>query len=102
MPSVALPQYRITPVVAGNLAAALGRTAGALELVVRRAVAHGVVDGDLIARMDRVHGDDRNLPVEAGIRLTTMIDIVRLLVGRQRGEIKPLLDLHGMPADILR
>src|SRR6478609_2163903 len=102
MPSIALPQQGITPVVAADAAAALRRAAGAVKFVVRRTVAHGVVDGDLIAWMDRLHGDDGDLPVEAGVRLAAVVDIVRRFVSRERGEIESFLDLHGMAANILR
>src|SRR4029077_6010980 len=73
---------------------------GTVELVVRRAVAHGIVDGDLIGRPDPAHGDDGDLPVEACIRLAAVVDVVRRLVGVQRGEIKALLDLRGVAADV--
>src|SRR6476659_3005815 len=102
MPGIALPQQGITPVVAADAAAALQRAAGAVKFVVRRTVAHGVVDGDLIARMDRLHGDNGDLPVEARVRLAAVIDIVRRCVRRERGEIEALFDLHGMAADFLR
>jgi hypothetical protein len=29
-----------------------------------------------------------------------MVDVVRRLVGVERGEVKPLLDLHGVTADL--
>src|SRR6478752_2709910 len=77
------------------------RAAGAVELVVRRAVAHGIVDCDLVARPDRNHGDDGDLSVEAGVRLARVIDVVRRLVRVQRGKIKALLDLRGVAADIV-
>src|SRR3974390_34392 len=101
MTGIALPQQWIAPVVAGYVAAALRRTAGAVELIVGRAVAHGVVDSDLIARPDHLHRDDGDLPVKACIRLASMVDVVRGLVGRKRDEIEALLDLHGVTADLL-
>ena len=101
MASVALPQCWIAPVIPGHAAAALRGAAGAIELVVGRAVAHGVVDSDLIARLDRVHGDDGDLPVEAGIRLAAVIDVIRRLVGRERGEVESLLDLRRVVPDVV-
>ena len=88
MSGVTLPQGGIAPILAGHAAAAGGRAARALELVVSGAVAHGVVDGDFLARVDPVQSDDRDLPVETGIRLATVIDEVRRLIGREGGEIE--------------
>src|SRR5262245_43317660 len=99
---VALPHHGSAPVIAGGLAAAVRRAASAFELVVWRAVAHRVVDGHLIAGMNGVPGDDGDLPVEAGIRLASVVDEVRRFVGRERGKIKPLLHLHSVAANVLR
>src|SRR5262245_53066952 len=102
MACIAFPQRGTAPIVAGPPAAAMRRAAGAVELIVGGAVAHGIVDGDLVAGLDRVHGDDGDLSVEAGIRLAAMVDVVRRLVWRQRGEVKTFLDLHRVAADIFR
>ena len=102
MPGIALPQHGVAPVIAGDPPAAGRRAAGTFELIVWRAVAHGVVDGHLVARLDGVHGVDGDLAVETGIRLARVIDVVRRLVRPERGEIKPLLDLRGVMADVFR
>src|SRR5512134_3790591 len=101
MSGVTLPQFGIAPILASHAAAADGRPAGTLEFIVRRAVAHRVVDGDFLAWMDPVQSDEGDLPVEAGIRVATVVDEVRRLVGRERGKIESLLDLHRVPPDRL-
>src|SRR5512136_3107288 len=100
MPAIALPQQWVAPVVARHAAAAASRAAGAIELVIRRAVAHRIVNGDLIAGVDRLHGDDGDLPGKTRIRIARVVDVVRRLVSRERGEVKPLLHLHGVTADV--
>src|SRR4029079_16551467 len=100
MPGVALPQHGVAPIVAGDAATADRRAAAALKLVVRRAVAHGVVDRDLIARLNALQCDDGNLPFEPRIRLAGMVDEVRRLGLRDRSEIERLLDLHRVAPDL--
>src|ERR1700674_3836448 len=100
MSCVALPQGGNAPVRARHPAAARARPARAVELAIGRAVAHGIVDGHLVAGPDPLYGDDGDLPVKAGIRLATVVDEVRRLVGRERGEIESLLDLHRMAPDL--
>src|SRR4029077_641265 len=48
-----------------------------------------------------MQGDNGDLSVQPRIRLARMIDEVRCLVGRERGEIESLLDLHGVTPDVL-
>src|SRR5262249_15886722 len=72
------------------------RTAFAVELVVGRAVAHRVVDCDLFAGLNTVHGDDGHLPIESSVRLARVIDEVWRLVGSEGRKIESLLDLHGV------
>jgi len=63
MASVPLPQRWLPPIVAGDAAATARCSAGAVELVVRRAVTHRVIDGDLIAGLYRPHRHDGDLAV---------------------------------------
>src|SRR5678815_1278396 len=88
MPGIALPQSGIAPIVTRHAPAADGGAAFAVELVIGRAVAHGIVDGDLFAWLDALHGDDGHLPVEPRIRLAGVIDEVRRLVGSERRKIE--------------
>ena len=57
---------------------------------------------DLVARLNALQCDDGNLPVKPGIRLAGMIDEVRRLGLRDRGEIERLLDLHRVAPDLGR
>src|SRR6188768_1398409 len=98
MPGIALPQSGIAPIVARHAPAADCGAAFAVELVIGRAVAHGIVDGDLFAWLDALHGDDGHLPVEPRLRLAGVIDEVGRLVGSERRKIESLLDLHGVPS----
>src|SRR5271169_2554589 len=102
MSGIALPQDVIAPIVAGYAATAPGRTAGTIEFVVRRAIAHGIVDCDLFTWTDRPHRHDSDLSVEAGVRIASVVDVIRRLVRRKRGEIEAILDLDGVTADVLR
>src|SRR5262245_61257091 len=102
MSGVTLPQFGITPILAGHAATAQRCPAGAIEFIVRRAVAHSVIDGDFIAGMNPVKSDNRDLPVETGIGFATVVDEVRRLVRRDRGEIESLLDLDRVPPDLFR
>jgi hypothetical protein len=102
MSGVTLPQFGIAPILAGHTSAAGRCPAGALEFIVRRAIAHRVVDGDFLAGMNAVKSDNDDLPVETGIRFATVVDEVRRLVGRDRGEIESLLDLDRMLPDLVR
>src|ERR1043166_4116382 len=54
MPGIALPQSGIAPIVARHTPAADGGATFAIEFIISRAVAHGVVDGDLFAWLDAV------------------------------------------------
>jgi len=78
------------------------RAAAAVEFVVRRPIAHGVVDADLLAGKNMPQGNDRDLSVEAAIGIAAVIDEIRSFIRRQRGEIKILLDLNGMAPDLRR
>src|SRR4029079_3355805 len=69
MPGIALPQSGIAPIVARHAPAADCGAAFAVELVIGRAVAHGIVDGDLFGWLDALHGDDGHLPVEPRVPL---------------------------------
>src|SRR5687767_13687637 len=100
MSGVTLPQDGIAPILTGHAATAGGRSARAIELVISGAVTHRIVDGDLLAGVNPVQGNDGDLPVETGIRLATVIDEVRRLIGREGGEIESLLDLHRVPPDL--
>src|SRR5262245_58878380 len=52
--------------------------------------------------MNPVKSDNRDLPVETGIGFATVVDEVRRLVRRDRGEIESLLDLDRVPPDLFR
>src|SRR4029450_8069752 len=102
MSGVTLPQFGIAPILAGHAAAAQRRPAGAIEFIVRRSVAHRVIDGDFLAGMNPVKSDNGDLPVETGIGFATVVDEVRRLVRRDRGKIESLLDLDRVPPDLFR
>src|SRR4051794_21504092 len=102
MPSIALPQDGVAPVIPSHAAATARRAAGAIELVIGRAVAHRIIDGDLLAGPDRPHRDDGDLPRKARIRVASVVDVVGKLVSGERGKIEAFLDLHGMPPDLRR
>ena len=68
----------------------VGRAAAAGELVVGRAVAHGVVEADLLARLEPAQRDQRDLAGESAVRVARVVHPVGGAVLRPRPDTGPL------------
>jgi len=44
------------------------------EFIVGRTIAHGVIEANLLARLDGAHGDQADLPGKTHIRIAGMIE----------------------------
>src|SRR5512143_4298857 len=95
---VLLPQLGPLPVMAGDVPAAVGRAARAIELVVVRAVAHGVVQAKLLAHRDVPHGDQPDLPGHADVGVAAMVEAIRVI---DRGhDVKVIFDLQHLLGEV--
>ena len=96
MPFIPAPEVWPLPILAGDGAAALSCPARAGKFIVRRAVAHGVVIGDLFAGCDIAHSNECNLARKPSVRCATVVDVVRRLAIRQRDKVVVVLNLQGI------
>src|SRR5512143_4150 len=71
---VAHPEFRQLPVFARDVAAAVLCAAVTVEFVIGTAVAHGIVEAELFARLNIAHGAQADLPRKPKVGVTGMIE----------------------------
>ena len=91
--SVALLEFRPSPVRACDLSAAMRLLTVALELVVIGVIAHGIIEGDLFADFDIAHCDETGWSAQARIGIATVIETVRRVAEERVVEEKFLFNL---------
>ncbi len=85
----------MSPVRASDASAAVRLFAIAVELVVSGVVAHGVIEGDLLADFDIAHGDETGWSAQAGVGIATVIETVRGVADERVVEKEFLFNLQN-------
>src|SRR3972149_6001017 len=94
------PQFGARPVRALNAAAAIFGAAVTVKLIVRRAIAHGVIEIEFLSGFNIAHGNQTNLPGETDIRLTGMIETIRRLQARRGFQIEAFFNLQNTLSEV--
>ena len=74
---VSFLEFRAAPICAGHTSATVRLFTVAFKFIVIRIVAHGVIEGDLVARFDVAHGDQAGRSAQPCVRITAMVEAIR-------------------------
>src|SRR5258706_13771004 len=67
-----------TPIVSTHTSPAVDGAALTIKFIIRRGIAHGIVEADFFARLNVPQGDQRDLSRKPGVWITRVVDIIAL------------------------